>query len=121
MGRQAAARAEASSRDSFLAAQKREGQALEARCSWNACSMRPGGAHRRLRRSKFAEHDATMRILRGARDEDTPRTIPRILVPLAERVDEARRFSVVHGGRKILLDHILASPALRPPAPPSSY
>ena len=58
------------------------------------------------------EHDAPMRILRGARDEDTPRTTPRILVPLAERVDEARRFSVVHGGRKILLDHILASPAL---------
>ena len=38
--------------------------------------------------------------------------MPRILIPLAERVNEARRFSVVHGGRKILLDHILASPAL---------
>ena len=32
------------------------------------------------------EHDAPMRILRGARDEDTPQTMPRILVPLAERM-----------------------------------
>jgi hypothetical protein len=53
-----------------------------------------------------------MRILRGARDEDTPETSSRILVSLTERVGEARRFSVVHGGQKMLLDHILASPAL---------
>jgi exonuclease III len=38
--------------------------------------------------------------------------VPHILVPLSERVAEAHRFSVVHGGRKVLLDHILASPAL---------
>ena len=53
-----------------------------------------------------------VRIVRGARDEETPETCARILVSLAERVGEARRFSVVHGGRKVLLDHILASSAL---------
>jgi endonuclease/exonuclease/phosphatase family metal-dependent hydrolase len=97
----------------FLAAQKREGQALEARlfverlfdADPEARIVVCGDLNSR-------EHDAPMRILRGARDEDTPDTMPRILVPLAERVDEARRFSVVHGGRKVLLDHILASPAL---------
>jgi endonuclease/exonuclease/phosphatase family metal-dependent hydrolase len=97
----------------FLAAQKREGQALEARlfverlfdADPTARILVCGDLNSR-------EHDAPMRILRGARDEDTPETSPRILVPLAERVGEERRFSVVHGGRKILLDHILASPAL---------
>jgi hypothetical protein len=44
----------------------------------------------------------------NARDEGTPETSSRILVSISERVDASRRFSVVHCGRKILIDHILA-------------
>ncbi len=97
----------------FLAAQKREGQALEARLFVERLfDADPAARILVCGDLNSREHDAPMRILRGARDEDTPDTMPRILVPLAERVNEARRFSVVHGGRKVLLDHILASPAL---------
>jgi endonuclease/exonuclease/phosphatase family metal-dependent hydrolase len=97
----------------FLAAQKREGQALEARLFVERLfDADPAARIAVCGDLNSREHDAPMRILRGARDEDTPETMPRILVPLAERVNEARRFSVVHGGRKVLLDHILASPAL---------
>ena len=97
----------------FLAAQKREGQALEARLFVERLfDADPAARIVVCGDLNSREHDAPMRILRGARDEDTPETMPRVLVPLAERVDEARRFSVVHGGRKVLLDHILASPAL---------
>ncbi len=97
----------------FLAAQKREGQALEARLFVERLfDADPAARIVVCGDLNSREHDAPMRILRGARDEDTPETMPRILVPLAERINEARRFSVVHGGRKILLDHILASPSL---------
>ncbi len=97
----------------FLAAQKREGQALEARLFVERLfDADPAARIVVCGDLNSREHDAPMRILRGARDEDTPDTMPRILIPLAERVEEARRFSVVHGGRKVLLDHILASPAL---------
>jgi endonuclease/exonuclease/phosphatase family metal-dependent hydrolase len=97
----------------FLAAQKREGQALEARLLVERLFDADGAARIVVCGDlNSREHDAPMRILRGARDEDTPEATPRILIPLAEQVEEARRFSVVHGGRKILLDHILASPAL---------
>ncbi len=97
----------------FLAAQKREGQALEARLFVERLfDADPAARIVVCGDLNSREHDAPMRILRGARDEDTPDTMPRILVPLAERINEARRFSVVHGGRKLLLDHILASPAL---------
>ena len=36
----------------------------------------------------------------------------RVLVPLEERVEPARRFTVIHAGRPTLIDHLLASPAL---------
>jgi len=112
MGRQAAARAEASSRDSSSPPRNARARRSRRGCSWNACSMRTRGAHRRLRRSKFAgtrrDHaNPARRPRRGYAADNTPNPSS------ARRAgDEARRFSVVHGGRKILLDHILASPAL---------
>jgi endonuclease/exonuclease/phosphatase family metal-dependent hydrolase len=97
----------------FLAAQKREGQALEARLFVERLfDAEPTARIIVCGDFNSREHDAPMRILRGARDEDTPETSSRILVSLTERVGEASRFSVVHGGQKMLLDHILASPAL---------
>jgi len=52
------------------------------------------------------------RLLVGIPDEDAAEPSPRKLIPLADRVEEARRFSVVHAGRPVLLDHILASRTL---------
>jgi len=97
----------------FLAAQKREGQALEARLFVERLfDAEPKARILVCGDFNSQEHDTPARILRGARDEDRPETSSRILVSLTERVDEAHRFSVVHDGRKVLLDHILASPAL---------
>jgi endonuclease/exonuclease/phosphatase family metal-dependent hydrolase len=97
----------------FLAAQKREGQALEARLFVERLfDAEPAARIVVCGDFNSEERDAPMRIMRGGRDEDTPEALPRILVPLIDRVGKARRFSIVHGGQKVLLDHILASRAL---------
>jgi len=97
----------------FLAAQKREAQALEARLFVEGIFDADPEAHIAVCGDlNSEEHDAPARILAGARDEDTPETSPRILLPLAERVGKERRYSVVHNGRRALLDHIYASQAL---------
>lgn len=53
-----------------------------------------------------------VQLLLGIPDEDTPQTSPRKPAALAAHVEEARRFSVIHAGRPVLLDHILASQTL---------
>lgn len=95
----------------WLAAQKREGQALEARlfverlfdeesepliavCGDFNCDA----------------YDAPARILWGADEQDA--LAPRRLVALGSRVEERARFTVIHAGRHTLVDQILASPAL---------
>lgn len=96
----------------FLAAQKREGQALEARLFVESLfDAEPNARICVCGDFNADEHDAPTRILRGARAEDGP-PAPRGLIPLEDRVEETRRFSVIHAGRKTLIDHILASPAL---------
>jgi endonuclease/exonuclease/phosphatase family metal-dependent hydrolase len=98
----------------FLAAQKRDGQALEARLFVERLfDADPAARIIVCGDLNSQEYDTPMRLLSGARDEDRAgAAFSRILVPLAGRVGEARRFSVVHGGRNVLLDHILASPTL---------
>ena len=97
----------------FVAGQKREGQALEVRLFVERLfDAEPDARIIVCGDLNSQEHDVPARILRGGRDEETPETSPRLLVSLAERVSAARRYSVVHGDRNILLDHILASPAL---------
>jgi endonuclease/exonuclease/phosphatase family metal-dependent hydrolase len=95
----------------LLAAQKREAQALEARlfverlfdAEQDALIVVCGDLNSEA-------YDAPARILRGAAEEDE--TSPRALVALAERVAAAARYSVIHAGRRTLLDHILASRGL---------
>lgn len=97
----------------FLAAQKREAQALEARLFVDR--LFDGEPNARIAVCgdfNSQEHDAPARILRGARDEDTPQTSPRMLVSLAERVTKEKRYSVLHNGCPILLDNILVSARL---------
>lgn len=95
----------------FLAAQKREGQALEARLFVERLFDAQDNPLIAVCGDLNAdEHDAPTRLLRGAPEEEAGS--PRALVSLETRIEEAARFTVVHAGRKALLDHILASRAL---------
>lgn len=92
----------------FLAAQKREGQALEARLFVDRLLDAEPDAQIAVCGDLNSEgHDAPARILRGAAEEDVD--APRALVALAERVPAPARHSVIHAGRRTLLDHILVS------------
>jgi endonuclease/exonuclease/phosphatase family metal-dependent hydrolase len=94
----------------FLAAQRREGQALEARlfaeslfdCEANALIAICGDLN-------SDEHDMPARLLMGIPDEDAENVPRRVLIPLGMRVEETHRFTVVHAKRPVLIDHILAS------------
>lgn len=97
----------------FIAAQKREGQALETRLFIERLfDSEPNALIAICGDLNSDVHDVPARLLLGIPDEDTTETSPRKLTPLAARVEEARRFSVVHAGRPVLLDHILASQTL---------
>jgi endonuclease/exonuclease/phosphatase family metal-dependent hydrolase len=109
----AAAFSRAYAEGQFLAAQKREGQALEARLFVERLFDAEPSARLAVCGDLNSEaHDSPVRILLGAPAGEGTAHSPRRLVPLAERAAKARRFSVLHGGRNVLLDHILASPAL---------
>jgi hypothetical protein len=96
----------------FLAAQKREGQALEARLFVERLLDADEGALVAVCGDINAgEHDAPTRILRGTAEEEALET-RRSLVALEARVAEPRRFTVIHAGRRVLLDQILVSRAL---------
>lgn len=95
----------------FVAAMKREGQALEARLfAETLFDAEPDALVAICGDFNADEHDAPTRLLRGGRDagEDGPRA----LVALEERVEPAKRHTVIHAGRPTLIDHILASRAL---------
>lgn len=97
----------------FLAAQKREGQALEARLFTERLFDREPGARIAICGDFNAdEHDAPTRLLRGAPEENAGADFPRALEALETRVAPERRFSVIHAGRPTLIDHILVSRAL---------
>ncbi|MBM3576444.1 MAG: endonuclease/exonuclease/phosphatase family protein [Alphaproteobacteria bacterium] len=95
----------------FVAALKREGQALEARLfAETLFDADPQALIAIAGDFNADEHDAPTRLLRGGGDEGA--TGARVLIPLEERVEPGRRFTVIHAGRPMLIDHLLASPAL---------
>jgi endonuclease/exonuclease/phosphatase family metal-dependent hydrolase len=95
----------------FVAALKREGQALEARLFVETLfDAEPDALIAVAGDFNADEHDAPTRLLRGGQDEGAAGA--RVLVPLEERVEPSRRFTVIHAGRPTLIDHLLASPAL---------
>lgn len=111
----ATARGEGSSKSQiegqFVAAQKREGQALEARLFIESIfDAEPDARLAVCGDFNADEHDAPTRLLRGG-DNET-QLGPRALTPLEDAIDAARRYSVIHAGRPKLIDHILASNAL---------
>ncbi len=92
----------------FLSAQKREGQALEARLFVERLFDREPEARIAVCGDFNAnEHDAPIRILSGDCEEDA-----RFLRALELRVPLEQRFSVIHAGKPTLIDHILTSPTL---------
>lgn len=92
----------------FLAAQKREGQALEARLLVEDLFDRDPNARIAVCGDfNAAAYDAPTRILEGDPHEDA-----RLLRALDARIPARRRYSVIHAGEPALIDHILASRAL---------
>lgn len=111
----ATARGEGSSKSQiegqFVAAQKREGQALEARLFVETLfDAEPQALIAVCGDFNADEHDAPTRLLRGGDNELQQGA--RALAPMEERVEAKRRYTVIHAGRPKMLDHILASPAL---------
>ena len=98
----------------YLAAIKRGGQALEARllaerlfdaepAAWIAIC---GDCNAELR-------EVPLLIAAGAfEDARDPALLARRLIPVEGMVPAERRFTLRHDGRPLMLDHILASPAL---------
>lgn len=98
----------------FLAAVKRAGQALEARLLVDEIFDRePEARIAVLGDFNADEWEVPVRML-CAEVEDTGkgRLAGRTLVPLERGLPDTRRFSVIHHGRKAMLDHILVSRAL---------
>ncbi|ARN81915.1 endonuclease/exonuclease/phosphatase family protein [Methylocystis bryophila] len=112
----------------FLAAQKRERQALEARlCVEDIFDADEEATIALCGDLNVDEHDAASTILEanfegGARDSEASERAgradpasafsPRALEPLETRVPLERRYSVLHAGEPRLIDHILASASL---------
>lgn len=98
----------------FLAAIKRTGQALEARLFIDRLMDTDPDAMIAVLGDFNAEmHEIPTRIIRGD-EEDTGngRLAARMLVPLERSLAASQRFSVIHGGRPVMLDHILVSQPL---------
>jgi endonuclease/exonuclease/phosphatase family metal-dependent hydrolase len=101
----------------FLAAQMRQAQALEARLYVESLFDADAQARILVCGDFNAESFETpTRLICGAPEDAAPSADPafaeRWLERLEARVAPARRHSVIHDGRRILLDHLLASPAL---------
>ena len=98
----------------FLAAVKQAGQALEVRLFIDQLfDADPDALVAVLGDFNAGLHETPVRTIRGD-EEDTGngRLAPRMLVPLERSLPESNRFSVIHGGRPQMLDHILVSQGL---------
>jgi endonuclease/exonuclease/phosphatase family metal-dependent hydrolase len=98
----------------FLAAIKRAGQALEARLAVDRLFDADAEALVMLAGDCNAEARETALRLLCADTEDTGNgaLAGRVLIPVERGVPEDRRYTVLHNGRRIMLDHLLVSRAL---------
>ena len=99
----------------FLASLKRSGQALEARLAIETVFDAEPEARLLVCGDFNADaQEMPLRILCGDPDDTGNAALAgRCLMPLERDLPEARRFSVIHGGRRLMLDHLLASRSLR--------
>jgi len=95
----------------FLATMKRAGQALEARLLVDHLFAADPGALIAVCGDFNAEERQTpLRTIRGdVTDTGNSALGDSALIPLDRAVPETRRYSVVHGGRRQMLDHVLVS------------
>lgn len=98
----------------FVSAVKRSGQALEARLAADA--ILNGDPNALLVVAGDLNADAfemPMRLLQGpAEEEGNPALAARALTAVEQRVPAAERFTAIHAGRRMLVDHILVSAPL---------
>ena len=98
----------------FLAAQKQIGQALEVRLFVDGIFAADPSANILVCGDLNAEeHEIPVRLLCAA-SEDTgmPELAWRSLIPLEDRLPPTARYSVRHAGRRVMLDHLLASQSM---------
>ncbi len=98
----------------YLAGWKRQGQALEARLFVEALFDAEPQARIAVCGDLNAEaHEAPTRILQALpEDMETEAFAARALTPLERLAPPQARYTVLHDGRPVLLDHILASQTL---------
>lgn len=98
----------------YLASMKRSGQALETRLLIDGIFDREKDALIMVCGDFNADvRETPTRILCGdIEDTGNGDLAKRMLVPLERRLPESRRYSVIHRGRKHMLDHMLVSRAL---------
>jgi len=98
----------------FLAALKRAGQALEARLAVDRILDADPRALVVVAGDLNADaYEMPLRILRADPDDTgNPALADRALAAAEEAVPAAARFTVLHGGRRLLLDHLLVSAGL---------
>ena len=98
----------------LLASIKRAGQALELRRRIDHLLDADGDARILVAGDLNADVTASaLRILRAdVEDTGNPALASRSFVALEERIPEERRYTVLHRGRRLMLDHLLASASL---------
>ncbi len=94
-----------------IAAMKRNGQALEARLLIDQLFDEADDPLIAVCRDfNAADREVPVAIIRGdVEDTGNPRLGGRIMVPLEKALPAPARFTVRHGGREVMMDHILVS------------
>ncbi len=98
----------------YLSEIKRAGQAFELRLALDRLFDAEPSAHVCIAGDFNAEeHHAPIEILRGEEDNTgNPALAARVMVPVERAVPASSRYSVIHQGRRQMLDHVMASRAL---------
>ena len=98
----------------LIAAIKRSGQALEARLTVETILDEEPGALILVAGDFNAEaaETPTRILMAGTDDTGNPGLASRALLAPEHGLPPERRYSVIHGGVHVMLDHLLASPAL---------
>ena len=98
----------------YLAAIKRAGQALEARLALDRLlTAEPMALIAVAGDYNAEEHHTPVEVLRGEEENTANGALAmQVMIPAEHAVADSERFTVVHQGRRLMLDHILLSRAL---------